>query len=70
MFYVFIDVIFDFLFVIVFNSVLSIFYFSSFFVPFFPYNFSIFTVNCDYRGRIQIDEFKRDSLPLPLNSDW
>ena len=41
------------------------------FVPFFfPHSFSVVTVNCDNRGRIQINEFEWHSLPLPFNSDW
>ena len=40
-------------------------------VPFFfPHSFSVVTVNCDNRGRIQINESEPHSLPLPFNSDW
>ena len=46
-------------------------FFKLYFVPFFfPHSFSVVTVNCDNRGRIQINEFERHSLPLPFNSDW
>ena len=41
------------------------------FLPFFfSHSFSVVTVNCDNRGRIQIIEFERHSLPLPFNSDY
>ena len=41
------------------------------FVPFFvPHSFSVVTVECDNRGRIQINEFQRHSLPLPFNCNW
>ena len=46
-------------------------FFKLYFVPFFfPHSFSVVTVNCDNRGRIQINEFEWHSLPLPFNSDW
>ena len=46
-------------------------FFKLYFVPFFfPHSFSVVTVNCDNRGRIQINEFEQHSLPLPFNSDW
>ena len=45
--------------------------FKLYFVPFFfPNSFSIVTVNCNNRGKIQINEFERHSLPLPFKSDW
>ena len=37
---------------------------------FFSHSFSVVTVNCDNRERIQINEFERHSLHLPFNSDW
>ena len=33
---------------------------------FFPHSFSVITVNCNNRGRIQINEFERHSLPYLL----
>ena len=35
-----------------------------------PYVVTVVTVNCDNRGRIQINEFERHSLPLPFSFDW
>ena len=37
---------------------------------FLPQSFSVVRVNCDNRGRIQINEFERHSLALPFSSDW
>ena len=37
---------------------------------FFPCSFSVVTVNCGNRGRIQINDFERYGLPLPFNYDW
>ena len=62
------------LFVFLFSKLYAIIFcgfFKLYFVPFFfPHSFSVVTVNCDNRGRIQINEFERHSLPLPFNSDW
>ena len=55
------------------NSMPSFFcgFFKLYFAPFFfPHSFSVVTFNCDNRGKIQINEFERHSLPLPFNSDW
>ena len=62
------------LFVFLFSKLYAIIFCGFFklcFAPFFfPHSFSVVTVNCDNRGRIQINEFERHSLPLPFNSDW
>ena len=54
------------LYVIIFCGFLTL----SFVQFFFPNSFPVFTVNCDNKGRIQINEFERHSSPPPFNSDW